>query len=185
MSFYTLQATNWTEALPGIDMALLRAKDPTGAARRLLASSTTNLLLNGDFADVADGKPARWWVWQDEKQSTGTFACDAVLRAARLTRVFDGCFGQNVKAHSGERYAVSAKAQQTGHGVVTLRGGWKSAAGKWTRNDASLRLTLAGAKPGEWRELAGFGAGSGRYRRTGRYALRHRADGRFRPRLVQ
>jgi hypothetical protein len=148
-------ATNWTTALPGIEMAMLRAKDPTGAARRLLASSTTNLLLNGDFADVADGKPAKWWMWQDEKQPPGTFGYDKALHAVRLTRVFDGCFGQNIKAQPGERYAVSARAQQKGHGVVTLRVGWKNAAGKWTRNDASLRLTLAGAKPGEWRELAG------------------------------
>ena len=148
-------ATNWTAALPGIDMALLRAKDPTGAARHLLASSTTNLLLNGDFADLTDSKPAKWWVWQDEDQHTGTFGYDGALRAARLTRMFDGCFGQNLKAQPGERYAVSARVQQAGHGVVTLRVGWKSAAGKWTRNDASLRLTLAGAKPGEWGELAG------------------------------
>jgi len=148
-------ATNWTTALPGIEMAMLRAKDPTGAARRLLASTTTNLLLNGDFADVADGRPAKWWVWQDEKQPTGTFDCDGTLRSARLARMFDGCFGQNIKAQPGERYAVSAKAQQIGHGVVTLRIGWKNAAGKWTRNDASLRLALARTKPDEWGEIAG------------------------------
>jgi hypothetical protein len=148
-------ATNWTEALPGIEMAMLRAKDPTAAARRLLSSSTTNLLLNGDFTDVADGKPTKWWVWQDEKQRTGTFGYDAGMRAVRLTKVFDGCFGQNFKAQPGERYAVSAKSQQTGHGVVTLRVGWKNAAGKWTRNDASPRLTLADAKPDDWQELAG------------------------------
>jgi len=148
--------TNWTEALPGIELALLRAKDPTEAARRLLASATaTNLLLNGDFNEVTDGKPAKWWVWQDEKQATGTFAHDPALGAARLTKMFNGCFGQNIKVQPGERYAVSAKARQTGQGVVTLRVGWKNATGKWTRGDASMRLTLADAKPGEWRELVG------------------------------
>ena len=148
--------TNWTEALPGIDLALLRAKDPTEAARRLLASAgSTNLLLNGDFSEVADGKPARWWAWQDEKQATGKFAHDASLGAARLTQMFNGCFGQNVKAQPGERYAVSAKARQAGCGIVTLRVGWKNAAGKWVRGDASVRMALANASPGEWRELVG------------------------------
>ena len=148
-------ATNWTEALPGIDLALLRAKDPAGAARRLLASARTNLLINGDFSKVADGQPANWWVWQDEKQPAGTFACEQSVSAVRLTRMFDGCFGQSFKAQPGERYAIAAKARQTGHGVVTLRIGWKSAAGKWTRNDANVRLALADPKPGEWQELAG------------------------------
>jgi hypothetical protein len=148
--------TNWTEALPGIELALLRAKDPTEAARRLFASATaTNLLLNGDFGEVTDGKPVKWWVWQDEKQTTGTFAHDPALGAARLTRMFNGCFGQNLKVQTGERYAVSVKARQTGQGVVTLRVGWKNAAGKWTRGDAGMRLTLADASPGEWRELVG------------------------------
>jgi hypothetical protein len=148
-------ATNWTEALPGIDLALLRAKDPAGAARRLLTSAKTNLLINSDFSKVADGQPANWWVWQDEKQPAGTFACDPSTSTVRLARMSDGCFGQNFKAQPGERYAVAAKARQTGHGVVTLRVGWKSAAGKWTRNDANMRLALADLKPGEWQELAG------------------------------
>jgi hypothetical protein len=150
-------ATNWTEALPGIELAMLRAKDPIQAARQLLASTQTNLLLNGNFATIADGKPANWWVWQDEKQPAGTLVCEALSDAVRLAGVFDGCFGQNVKVQPGERYAVSAMARQAGHGVASVRVGWKNAAGKWTRSDASLRLTLASAKPREWRELAGSG----------------------------
>lgn len=148
--------TNWTEALPGIELALLRAKDPTEAARQLLASaSATNLLLNGDFSGVTDGRPAKWWVWQDEKQSTGTFAHDAAAGAARMNRMFNGCYGQNTKAQPGERYAVSARVRQTGRGVSSVRVGWKDAAGKWTRNDASVRITLTHAGPGEWHELVG------------------------------
>lgn len=148
--------TNWTEALPGIGLSLLRAKDPTEAARRLLASaSATNLLLNGDFSDAADGKPAKWWIWQDEKQATGAFARDAAAGAARLTRMFNGCFGQNIKAQPGERYAVSARVRQTGHGIAAVRVGWKDASGKWTRGDASVRITLTNAGKGEWQELAG------------------------------
>jgi len=148
-------ATNWTEALPGIELALLRAKDPSEAARRLLASTTTNLLFNGDFSELADGQPAKWWVWQDEKHATGTFAHDSTLGAACLTKVLNGCFGQNIKVQPGERYAFSAKVRQAGHGIVTLRVGWKNSSGKWTRGDASARLTLVNPQAGDWRELVG------------------------------
>ena len=37
-----------------------------------------------------------------------------------------------------------------------MRVGWKNAAGKWTRNDASVKATLADPKPDEWQELIGF-----------------------------
>jgi len=148
-------ATNWPQAMPGIEMAMLRAKDPTEAARRLLAAATTNLLQNANFAEATNGKPALWWTWQNEKEAQGRFAFDPALGAVRLSQMFDGCYGQNIKVHPGERYAVSAQVRQTGSGVVTLRVGWKNAAGKWSRNDASLRLALSGATPGEWRELTG------------------------------
>ena len=148
--------TNWTEVLPGIDLALLRAKDPTEAARRFLVSgAATNLLLNAEFKEVAEAKPANWWTWQDEKHATGTFAHDATSGAVQMGKMFNGCYGQNLKALPGERYAVSARARQTGQGVVSLRVGWKNAAGKWTRGDASYRFTLAESKPDEWRELTG------------------------------
>jgi len=149
-------ATNWAEALPGIELALLRAKDPTAAARRLLSSSdTTNLLRNGDFSETTDGKPAQWWVWQDEKDATGTFALDSEHGAARLAKMANGCFGQNIPVKPGERYAFGARLKQTGLGLVTVRVGWKNAAGNWTRGDAAKRLVLPNSPEGEWRELSG------------------------------
>jgi hypothetical protein len=149
-------STNWAEALPGIELALLRAKDPTEAARRLLTGATvTNLLRNGDFSEAADGKPAHWWVWQDEKQTTGTFALDAKLGAASLIKTANGCFGQNIPVRPGERYAFGGKLRQMGPGLVTLRVGWKNAAGKWTRGDAAKRLVLPNPPENEWRELFG------------------------------
>jgi hypothetical protein len=149
-------STNWAEALPGIELALLRAKDPTEAARRLLTGATvTNLLRNADFSEAADGKPAHWWVWQDEKQTTGTFALDARLGAASLIKMANGCFGQNIPVKPGERYAFGGKLRQAGQGLVTLRVGWKDAAGKWTRGDAAKRLVLPDTPEDEWRELFG------------------------------
>lgn len=148
--------TNWADALPGIELALLRAKDPTEAARRLLTSSTTtNLLRNAHFNEATDGKPVHWWVWQDEKNATGTFEWDQSAGAARLTKMANGCFGQNISVKPGERYAFAGKLKQSGDGLVTLRVGWKNAAGKWTRGDASKRLVLPATSNGEWRELYG------------------------------
>ena len=149
-------ATNWGDALPGIELALLRAKDPTEAARRLLtASPVTNLLRNADFREATDGKPAHWWVWQDEKAATGAFDLDLKLGAARLAKMANGCFGQNIAVKPGERYAFGGKLRQAGQGLVTLRVGWKNAAGKWTRGDAAKRLVLPNSPTNEWRELFG------------------------------
>jgi len=150
-------ATNWTEALPGIELSLLRAKDPIEAARRLLTQTTaTNLLGNASFSEAAAGQPAHWWTWQDEKQATGTFALDPKLGAARLTRMSSGCFGQNIPVKPGERYAFGAKLRQAGQGLVTLRVGWKNARGEWTRGDAGKRLVLPSTPEGEWREMFGL-----------------------------
>lgn len=149
-------STNWAEALPGIELALLRAKDPAAAARQLLtAASVTNLLRNADFSEATDGRPAHWWVWQDEKEATGAFALDSRLGAARLMKMANGCFGQNISVKPGERYAFGGKLRQAGQGLVTLRVGWKNAAGKWTRGDAAKRLVLPNPPEGEWRELFG------------------------------
>lgn len=149
-------ATNWVEALPGIELALLRAKNPSEAARRLLTSAaTTNLLRNGDFRDVTDGKAAAWWIWQDEKDATGTFGLDPKLGAVRLARMANGCFGQNLSVKPGERYAFGGKLRQAGQGLVTLRVGWKDVAGKWMRGDAAKRLVLSSPPDGDWCELFG------------------------------
>ena len=149
-------STNWTEALPGIELALLQAKNPIEAARRvILSTSATNLLHNASFTETAGGQPAHWWVWQDEKQATGTFALDPKPGAARLTKMANGCFGQNIPVKSGERYAFGAKLRQAGQGLVTLRVGWKNARGEWTRGDAARRLVLPSAPADQWRELFG------------------------------
>jgi len=148
--------TNWTEALPGIELALLRAKNPVEAARRWLASgAATNCLRNGDFSQSADGRPAGWWVWQDEKDRQGLVLQDSGQGAARLVGVGNGCLGQNVPVQPGERYAVAARARQTGRGVASLRVGWKNAVGRWVRGDTGLRLTLAPGSAGQWGELTG------------------------------
>jgi hypothetical protein len=149
-------STNWAEALPGIERALLRAKDPVEAARQLVTqASTNNLLRNGGFSEAAEGRPAHWWVWQDEKQSTGKLALDPQLGAARLTKMANGCFGQNIPVKPGERYAFGATLRQAGQGLVTLRVGWKNARGEWNRGDAAKRLVLPNTPDGEWRELFG------------------------------
>ena len=67
----------------------------------------------------------------------------------------NGCFGQNISVKPGERYAFGGKLRQSGQGLVTMRVGWKNAAGKWTRGDAAKRLVLPNPPSGEWQELFG------------------------------
>lgn len=74
----TKATRTWPEVLPGIEFALLNAKDPVEAARRNLTDlqtrgGITNLLANGDFAAVKDGQPESWSHWQDEKESHGWY----------------------------------------------------------------------------------------------------------------
>jgi len=149
--------TAWTEALPGIERALRNAKSPTEASRWWLTqNSVTNLLRNGNFSEAADSQPANWWVWQEEGPATGTFSLDRDLGAARLTRMANGCFGQNIPVKPGERYAFGGKLRQAGQGLVTLRIGWKNARGEWNRGDAAQRLVLSGPPDGGWQELFGL-----------------------------
>ncbi len=158
----------WAEVLPGIEFALLSAKDPAEAARHKLkemrsAGTLTNLLLNGDFTAAKDGQPESWGHWQDEKQSHGLFSHDPALGAARpgsgcLSGIEHGCFVQAVKIGPGRRYLLSAKIRQSGAGAAWLMARWQTAEGKWTAEDRDVRLAPApgAADPSSWREVTGL-----------------------------
>jgi hypothetical protein len=153
----------WPEKLAGADLALLRAKDPLAAARRVLAEARPedNLLRNPAFADRApDGSPADWWFWKDDG-SGGRHSRDGEVGAegkgsARADGTENGCFGQSVKVRGGEVYAVSAKVLRRGRSFagVTIR--WKDAAGRWTAEARDVGLTpVAATHTQGWREFTG------------------------------
>ena len=158
----------WAEAMPGIEFALLSAKDPAEAARHKLKEmrsegTLTNLLLNGDFTVGKDGQPESWGHWQDEKQSHGSFSHDPALGATRagsgcLSGIEHGCFVQAVKVAPGQRYLLSAKLRKSGAGAAWLMARWQTAEGKWTAEDQDVRFAPApgAADPSSWREVTGI-----------------------------
>jgi hypothetical protein len=135
----------WPEVLPGVEFALLNAKDPMEAAQRKLKElrsqgGLTNLLVNGDFEASRDGQPESWSHWQDEKESHGLFSHDPVVGAARpgsacLSGVEHGCFVQAVTAEPGQRYILCAKVRQSGAGAAWLTARWQTREGRWTAED--------------------------------------------------
>jgi hypothetical protein len=157
----------WPEVLPGVEFALLNAKDPASAAQRKLQElrtqgGLTNLLLNGDFAAAKDGQPETWSRWQDEKDSHGSFSHDPEVGAghpgsACLSGVQQGCFVQGVKAEPGRRYLLAAKVRQSGAGAPWLAARWQTGEGKWTAEDADAHFSPLGPPAGaSWREFAGL-----------------------------
>lgn len=154
----------WPERIDGADLALLKAKDPTAAALKRLASATPdeNLLRNSLFIEsTLEGMPRDWWFWQDEK-SKGIGSRDpdsgaAVFGAAKIAGAENACFGQNVKLKPGEAYAVAARVSSAGHGTAGVTVRWKDPAGKWTAEDSDVRLAGStwGGKSG-YREYVGM-----------------------------
>jgi hypothetical protein len=157
----------WPEVLPGIEFALLNAKDPAEAARRKLKElrsqgGLTNLLVNGDFAAGKDGQPESWSRWQDEKESHGSFSHDPAVGVAGpgsacLSAIEHGCFVQGVKADPGRRYLLCAKVRQSGAGAAWLTARWQTAEGKWTAEDRDMRFSAPARDDlASWREVVGI-----------------------------
>ncbi len=158
---------SWPEILPGIEFALLNAKDPADAARRVLErgrsqGTLTNLILNGDFAAAKNGQPVAWSNWQEEKQSHGEFGYDSEAGAsgrgsACLTGVEHGCFVQAVSVQPGHRYLVCSKVRQTGSGTAWLTARWQTVEGKWIAEDRDARFAVQRSKDtSSWLELVGM-----------------------------
>ncbi len=158
----------WPEVLPGIEFALLNAKDSAEAARYRLKEmrsegTLTNLLLNGDFTAGKDGQPESWGRWQDEKESHGSFSHDPGVGAAKpgsacLNAIEHGCFVQGVKVEPGRRYLLCAKVRQSGSGAGWLTARWQTPEGKWTAEDRDMRFDPApvAADPSSWRDVIGI-----------------------------
>jgi hypothetical protein len=142
----------WSRHLPGADGALLRAAKPALAARRALATTKPEetLLANSDFSVTkTNGAPAEWSASQNE-DSKGRFT--AREGAGCLTAMADGCFLQTVQVQSGERYAIAARARQTGRGTARLIVRWKTTDDRWTAEEQDRRLGLTHRDV--WNELA-------------------------------
>ncbi len=146
----------WPERLPGADVALRHAKDPTGAARDALARAEPkdNRLQNGAFANLTDnGKPKEWWTWQD-KDSRGRLSVDQ--GAACITGAANAVFGQNVAVKAGETYAVRCRIRSTERGFSCTTVAWKDSQGKWTQESMRRRFApLSGSEADDWREALG------------------------------
>ena len=130
----------WEQKLPGATQALRDAADPLGAALERLKSIDLgeNLLSNGGLQKVAaEGLPADWWEWQDER-SNGTFSHQPSRAIAN--NVLDGVLGQTIEVQPGERYLVSTQLRSSGRGFVCLTIGWKSAEGNWIAKSPHQRF---------------------------------------------
>ena len=153
----TPQRPAWPDKLKSADTALLRAKDPVAAARAFLmaAPRSANLLKNGDFSlHTANGLPADWWIWQDEK-SNGQPAMEK--DAAQWSGTAQGAVGQNVSVKPGRRYAVSALLLRSGRGSAIVSLGWKNAQVHWSNAADNVQLLPETAsRPGVWREACGI-----------------------------
>jgi hypothetical protein len=146
----------WPEKLPGADLALRHAKDPTAAAREALARAEpqNNCLQNGAFIDLADDdKPKEWWTWQD-KDSHGRLSVEE--GTACIAGATNAVFGQNVAVKPGETYALRCRIRSTQRGFACLTVGWKDTKDKWTHESARRRFApLAGSEIDGWREALG------------------------------
>ncbi|MBT3376470.1 MAG: hypothetical protein HN742_41650 [Lentisphaerae bacterium] len=161
----------WPEALPGCDVALQLACNPTGYARRMLAEaegseSLPNLARNGDFQSAAapnnsgqqadwreGGAPAGWSCWQ-LKADEGTFTWDKDLGAAKASAISEsGCFIQTYDVAEGECYAIRARVKTSGRTRTWLRVRWQTAEGRWTQQ--SLDVVVGPETPGtdSWAQL--------------------------------
>jgi hypothetical protein len=156
----------WPEVLPGIDFALLNAKDPSEAAllrlKQIRSQGTfTNLLLNGVFATVKNGQPESWSHWQDEKESHGSFSHDSAVGAtaagsACLAGVEHGCFVQSVKVVPGQHYIIAGRTRWVGGGSAWLTVRWQTAEGKWVAEDRDRHFPAAAANDtSAWVEITG------------------------------
>ncbi len=183
-------APTWPEALPGVEFALLSAKDPAEAARRMLnqmraQGSLTNLLLNGDFTRDRNGQPEAWSQWQDEKHSHGVFRHDPDVGAASpgaacVSGVEQGCFLQSIKAESGQRYILCGKIRQRGAGKAWLTVRWQTPEGRWTAEERD-RHFFAPDRLGVWNEVVGAATvpkGAGRLVILAGVSDQHNADDR-------
>jgi hypothetical protein len=154
-----LEYPMWPERFRGIIGAIRRAKDPTGFARDLFASSSvaSNLLENAGFdrSPSPDGPPAGWFEWQADSSRgrvTGTPG------QVELSEVREGCVGCSATVQPGRTYAVRVLAKSTGRGVASLNIGWKTSVGSWTAHADRRHFVgdSAAYDAAGWREIVGL-----------------------------
>lgn len=167
----------WPEQISGIVEALEAARDPRAARRRqveaagrearalLESGQAQNLARNPGFDRGPDetlvGAPAEWWTWQSE-ESDGELAWDpgvgaAAPGSARLSRVGEGCYGQEHEVTPGQRYFVAAACQVRGQGSPSLTVRWKTPEGVWLEEaqlDQSADWLYQRPPTGEWHDLS-------------------------------
>lgn len=161
----------WSELLPGIETALVEARDPAGALEHaaraefdaLVASgNATNLARNGDLsqgpseatASVAtaaadfDGAAPAHWTFAQRPFSKGRFAWDTAAEAVRASDVRAGSIDQRIRVQSGDRLYIAARSRVQGNGAAILSLGWKNARQAWLR-DKPQKLVIA-----PWKEAS-------------------------------
>lgn len=124
---------SWEEALPGVADLVDELDDPKAAIQRLKRrvfelKDAKDLIVNGDFSDVADGRPTSWNTWQIETEPVGKFVAEdgrAVLKG-----MANGCYIQTISVKPGERYLVVAKAKRQAC-AATIRIRWQDRNSKW------------------------------------------------------
>jgi hypothetical protein len=119
------------------------------------AQPEDNLLRNGGFSQVtADGNPADWWTWQDER-SHGHTLIDQ--ESACLVSVANGVFGQNINVKPGESYGIRCRIRSVGRGFSCISVGWKTPEGKWTAQELRRQFAPTGKEDENgWREVIGL-----------------------------
>ena len=147
---------SWPEKFPGVEDAILRAKDPAAFARNFFtrAAPRTNLLKNGSFTDASKSTaPDGWFTWQ-AAGSKGAIAC-ADGRLA-VTAASDAAIGLAVPTRPGTVLAARLRIRSAGHGQAALLLRWQTADSAWTavKSDA---LFLPTGPPGAdgWTTVTG------------------------------
>ena len=156
-------AEPWSDRLPGVTDALARARTPTAAALRHLATASPaeNRLANGDFAkEGKENLPDAWWTWQrDDSRGTARRTPPVIDAHQPATAIWSAAteahFGQDLAVKPGESYAVGTRIHRHGAGVALLQLGWKDAKGQWTAPEAALLVAPEGEPDADgWHDLA-------------------------------
>lgn len=152
----------WTDALPGIDEAMIYGKDPYKFIMQKVKEGkvSKNLLKNGNFDQ---GKPKKgkkqtaqtpdamvlpglthWESWQ-QKRSKGSFAAVPGKGwkgsvALKLTNITSGCTHQAVKIKPDSAYYVTALIKIEGKADGAMGVQWRNTKGRWHAHFRNLSL---------------------------------------------
>ena len=142
----------WNRAVPGINQAMRRAKNPgIELEARIAAGTAENLIRNGSFEqrnqnvtsipapkDAVSGRIPAWDVWMDEVSKAGCYEAvpggysgESSLAAKARNIRRGGCLLQSIPVKPGQKYLVRGKLRTDGNSTAGISVQWRKPDLNW------------------------------------------------------